>query len=267
MPQTMKPRTIFITGASSGIGGGLARHYAAPGCTLYLSGPDQGRLEQVCQDCHTKGAEAQGLVLCVNDRVKMEQCIRDLDQKTPFDLVIANAGISGGVGDGRDEDPTQVRAIFDTNITGVLNTILPILPAFKTRGKGQLAIVSSLAGFKGLPTAPAYCAAKAAVRVWGEGLRLSLAPHNIRVSVITPGFVVSRMTAVNQFKMPFLMPAEEAARRIARGLEHNQARIAFPWPFVIATQLFSLLPPSLSDWISTRLPAKERATKKEPPVY
>ena len=263
----IRPRTIFITGASGGIGGGLARHYAAPGCTLYLSGRDQDRLEQVCQDCRTKGAEAQGLVLCVNDRTEMEQCIRDLDQKTPLDLVIANAGISGGVGNADDEDPAQVRAIFDTNVTGVLNTILPLLPAFKARGRGQLAIVSSLAGFRGLPTAPAYCATKAAVRVWGEGLRLSLAPYNIRVSVITPGFVVSRMTAVNQFKMPFLMPAEKAARRIARGLERNQARIAFPWPFALATQLFSVLPPSLSDWISIRLPAKEQATKKKPPEY
>ena len=264
MPPTMKPRTIFITGASSGIGASLARHYAAPGCTLYLSGRDQDRLEQVCQDCRTQGAAAQGLVLCVNDRAGMEQCLRALDQKTPLDLVIANAGISGGVGDGHDEDPAQVRAIFDTNVTGVLNTLLPLLPAFKARGRGQLAIVSSLAGFRGLPTAPAYCASKATVRVWGEGLRLSLAPYNIRVSVITPGFVVSRMTAVNQFKMPFLMPAEDAARRIAQGLERNQARIAFPWPLVIATQLFGLLPLRLSDWISTRLPAKERATEKQP---
>ncbi len=262
-----RPRTIFITGASSGIGASLARHYAAPGCTLYLNGRDQGRLEQVCEDCRTKGAVAQHLVLCVNDKTGMEQRIRALDQRTPLDLVIANAGISGGVGSVGDEDPAQVRAIFDTNITGVLNSILPILPAFKARGRGQLAIVSSLAGFKGLPTAPAYCATKAAVRVWGEGLRLSLAPHNIRVSVITPGFVISRMTAVNQFKMPFLMPAEDAARRIARGLERNQARIAFPWPLAIATQLFGLLPPGLSDWISTRLPAKERATKRKPPEY
>ncbi|WP_343559665.1 SDR family NAD(P)-dependent oxidoreductase [Kiloniella sp. b19] len=256
-----KPKIILITGGSSGIGEALALHYAAPGQTLFLTGRDQERLNSVCRACENKGATACGFTVSAGDREAMEQLINELDRQTPLDLVVANAGISGGTGSHSRtpgvENPEQTREILDINVSGVMNTILPAIPLMVSRQQGQLAIVSSLAGFKGLPTAPAYCASKAAVRVWGEGLRLSLARHNIRVSVITPGFVVSRITAVNRFKMPFLMEADEAAGRIASGLERNKSRIAFPWPMYSASLLMSWLPLGLSEWIGKKLPAKD----------
>jgi len=117
--------------------------------------------------------------------------------------------------------------------------------------------MASLAAFRGFPGAPAYCASKAAVRVWGEALRGHLHGSGIAVSVICPGYVRSPMTAVNEFPMPLLMGAERAARIIRRGLERDRARIAFPWRLYAAVRLLSALPPGLTDPLLRRLPEKD----------
>ena len=129
-------------------------------------------------------------------------------------------GISGGTGGAggdpsagpmQGESPAQARQIFDVNLGGVLNTLEPVLPAMLQRGRGQVAIISSLAAFRGWPGAPAYSASKGAVRFYGEALRGALHSSGVEINVVCPGFVVSRMTDVNQFPMPFLMSAEKAA--------------------------------------------------------
>jgi short-subunit dehydrogenase len=130
------------------------------------------------------------------------------------------------------------------------------VPRFTARRRGQFALMSSLASFRGFPGAPAYCASKAALRVWGEALRGDLAPQGVEVSVICPGFVVSRMTAQNKFPMPMLMPTERAVAIIQRGLARNRARIAFPFPLYAAAWLAGLLPPGLTDPLFRRLPKK-----------
>ena len=150
----------------------------------------------------------------------------------------------------------QARRIFAVNLDGVLNTIYPAIAAMRGRGRGQLALMASLAGFRGLPGAPAYCASKAAVRVLGESLRGDLAGQGIAVSVICPGFVRSRMTARNPFPMPFLMDAEPAAALIKRRLARNVGRIAFPWPTAAVTWLLAALPAAWVDGIAARLPRK-----------
>ena len=134
--------------------------------------------------------------------------------------------------------------------------MLPAADAMRTRQAGQIAIMSSLASFRGMPGAPAYCASKAAVRVWGEGLRGQLAKDGIRLSVICPGFVKSRMTAVNDFPMPFLMDARKAARLMAAGLAKDKGRIAYPWPMALGAWLSTTLPDALMDWVGRRMPAK-----------
>ena len=191
----------------------------------------------------------------VKDSEHCNQVILEANEISPLDLVIANAGISGGTGSTGETD-AQVREIMDINIHGVLNTVLPAIEVMKENGRGQIAIMSSLASFKGLPSAPAYCASKAAVRAWGEGLRGDLKKNNIRVSVITPGFVKSGITAVNKFPMPFLMDGIKAAQIIKKGLQQNKPRISFPKPMYLAVLLFSSLPLYLSEFISDRLPKK-----------
>ncbi len=249
------PVSVLITGASSGIGAALALEFAGPGVRLALTGRDQARLSAVAEACRAAGAEPRVATLDVRDGPALAAWITEVDRAAPLDLVIANAGVSAGTG-GNGETESQTRRIFATNLDGVLNTVLPAVAAMRPRGRGQIAIMSSLAAFRGFPGAPAYCAGKAAVRVWGEALRGELHGAGIGVSVICPGYVRSPMTAVNDFPMPLLMDAARAARIIRRGLARNRPRIAFPWPLYAAVWLLSALPPALTDPLLRRLPKK-----------
>ena len=248
-------KSILITGGSSGIGEALARAYAEPGIHLALSGRNAERLEAVAEACRAAGATASTSVLDVVDREAMARWVTEADAAAPLDLVIANAGTSAGTGGG-GEDEAQARRIMAVNLEGVMNTVLPALPQLRVRRRGQIAIISSLSGFRGFPGAPAYCASKAAVRIWGESLRGHLAPEGIAVSVVCPGFVKSRITAANRFPMPFLMEAAPAAAAIRRGLARNKGRITFPWPLTSIVWLLATLPPGLTDRLLRRLPEK-----------
>jgi len=249
------PDSILITGASSGIGEALALAYARPGARLALTGRDATRLAAVARACTMRGAAVDQQVIDVVDRAAMQAMLVARDDATPFDLVIANAGIAAGVEHG-PESEAQLRAITEINVNGVINTLAPLLPRLIARRCGQIALVSSLAGFRGFAGAPAYCASKAWERVYGESLRIELAAYGIGVSVICPGFVRSRITAANPFPMPFLMDAERAARIIQRGLAANRGRIAFPWPMAAVVWLIAALPARLSDALLGRLPRK-----------
>ena len=250
-----EPRSILITGASSGIGEGLARLYARPGVALIVTGRDEARLAAVAEACRSHGATVLAQAVDVTDAKAMQAFIARAEAAAPLELVIANAGISAGTGFS-GESPEQARRIFAANLDGVLNTVLPALPFLRARRRGQVALMSSLASFRGFPGAPAYCASKAAVRVWGEGLRPLLAAEGIGVTVICPGFVTTRMTQGNRFPMPFVMDASRAARVIADGLAANRARIAFPLPMRLGTWLLAGLPPALTDPALRRLPPK-----------
>lgn len=249
------PTHILITGASSGIGEALALAYAGPGITLALTGRDAARLAAVAAACRDKGATVAETLTDVTDRDGLASWIYAQDDRLPIELVIANAGISAGTGGGVETE-AQTRSIFATNLDGVLNSIHPLIPRMVARGRGQIALMSSLASFRGMAGAAAYCGSKAAVRVYGEALRGDLAPRGVGVSVICPGFVVSRMTAVNRFPMPFLMTADRAAHIIRTGLARNRGRIAFPWPTYAVSWLLGVLPPGLVDMILSRAPRK-----------
>lgn len=250
-----KPKTIIITGASSGIGEALAYTYADKGISLYLTGRNEERLQIVAQACEEKGASVYSKVIDVTDRQGMQAW---LDEIGTIDLVIANAGISGGTSGVMAGEPlSQAREIFDVNLTGVLNTIESVLNDMIERGKGQIAIMSSLAGYRGWPTAPAYSASKGAVRFYGEALRGSIKRTGVEVNVICPGFVTSRMTDQNDFSMPFKMNADKAAQIIKNGLEKNKGRIAFPFPVLFVSWFLSILPDCLAQRLMAGFPAKK----------
>jgi short-subunit dehydrogenase len=251
------PRSILITGGSSGIGEALALAYASPGVSLALTGRDAGRLGAVATACRARGASIETALIDVADGDAMERWIATIDRATPIDLVIANAGRGGGGTKGNAlHTNEQMRGVFAVNVNGVLNTVLPLIPKFVERRRGQIALISSLVSFRGVPGSTGYSASKAAVRMWGEGLRGDLHCFGVEVSVVCPGFVRSRMTAKKKFRMPLLLTAERAAEIIKQGLERNRGRIAFPLPLYLLAWFLGGLPPLLTD------PLFRRAAKK-----
>lgn len=246
---------ILITGASSGIGAALVKIYAAPDVRLALHGRSTERLAEVAKIAEGQGAKISLSTGDVADAERMAAWVADMDRIAPLTLVIANAGISGGTS-GLGDDQKQVEWIFAVNLHGVLNTITPAAALMAKRGKGQIAIMSSLAGFRGFGGSGAYGASKAAVRIYGEALRADLKPHGVKVNVICPGFIKTPMTDVNGFTMPFLMDAPRAARIIRDGLKQDRPRIAFPWRMFMLVRLLALLPLDLIIRLTRNRPKK-----------
>ena len=193
----------------------------------------------------------------MTDAAALAAWIAESDRNAPLDLVIANAGISAGSGGG-GESADQAHRIVAVNVDGVIDTAFPAIERMRGRRRGQIAVMASLAGFRGMPGAPAYCASKAAIRSWGEGLRSEVRGDGIEVSVICPGFVRSRMTDGNPYPMPLRMDAERAAAIIRRGLARNRARIAFPFALYVLAWAFAALPAWLSDRLLQGLPKRWR---------
>lgn len=249
---------VLITGASSGLGRALAEACARPGTVLHLSGRNAARLEEAAASCRARGAEVRPMVVDVCDAAAMEAWIAGAGR---LDLVIANAGISAGTG-GTTEPVAQTRRIFETNVTGVLNTALPAIEAMAAQApgpdglRGRVAVIASLAAFVAAPGAPTYCATKAAVQRWAEALDASERRRGIRLHAVCPGYVRTPMTARNAFSMPFLMDAEEAARRTLSGIARGRVRIAYPWPTYTGARLLGALPIGLRAWFFNRMPAK-----------
>lgn len=251
------PNVILITGASSGIGAALAQNYAERGVKLLLTGRDPARLAHIEQLCRAKGAAVKTSAIPVTDGARLrEQLLAWYDQE-PIDLVIANAGISGGGLIRHADHQSRFEDVMATNVNGTLNTILPLIGRMQQRRRGQIALMSSLAGYRGLPNAAAYSASKVAVRALAEALRPVLRRDGIHVSVIHPGFIKTPLTDVNHFWMPFLMSADKASRKIREGLEKDRAQIAFPWPMVWLSRLIAFLPNCWTDKLLARGPRKD----------
>ena len=253
--QNISPKHILITGASSGLGAALARHYAPSGAMLSLQGRHKKRLDEVADSCRAMGASVNIGKLDVTDSKGLEGWIAEIDSLLPVDLVIANAGISAGTGGGL-EGVEHVRTLFATNIDGVINTVHALSDKMAARGSGQIALVSSLAGVRALPSCPAYSASKACVRYYAEGLRGAMKKTGVKVNVICPGYIKTPMTDINPYPMPFLMSAEKAAGIIARGLAKNKPRIAFPLRLYLPLWWLSCLSPRITNPFFDRLPAK-----------
>ncbi|MEM1385494.1 MAG: SDR family NAD(P)-dependent oxidoreductase [Pseudomonadota bacterium] len=250
--------SVVITGASSGIGRALAEALAAPERRLLLLGRDMERLEAVTALCRAQGAVAEPVVADVVDGSALATVLAAFEAKAPVDLVIANAGISAGLGPDRSPEPPGIaRKIMRANVEGVLNTVEPLLPGMLARGEGQIALMSSIAALRPQPDLPSYSASKAAVRAYGIALRGWLRPRGIAVSVICPGFVTSPMSARHRGAKPWEMPAEPAAALILRGLARRRAFISFPWPLVLLSWLDNRFLPA---WLSDRMVAMFAAT-------
>jgi len=247
---------VFLTGASSGIGEALARNYAAAGATLGLAARRQDRLAKL-------SAELPGEHLCypldVADATALRTAATDFIARHGCpDIVIANAGVSvGTLADAADDLPAFHR-VFQTNVMGMAQTFQPYIAAMKARGSGRLVGIASVAGIRGLPGAGAYSASKAASIAYLESLRVELRGSGVKVVTIVPGYIATPMTAVNSYPMPFILAADEAARRFVRAIERGTSYAVIPWQMGVVAKLMRLLPNPVFDAIFARGGRKPR---------
>jgi short-subunit dehydrogenase len=241
---------IVITGASSGIGEALARHYAAGEAVLGLisrRGTDglPGRIVSYPLD--------------ITDEPALAAAAQDFIRRFgPPDLVIANAGIASGT-DGADlRDVAKLKKMLDVNVAGLAATLAAFAPAMREAGRGTLAGIASVAGFRGLAGNGAYCASKSAAIKWMESLRAELYGSGVSVVCVCPGYIDTPMTRVNRFRMPFLLSADDAARRIARAIAARRRLAVIPWQMALVSLALRAMPGWLYDRLASRAPRKPR---------
>ncbi|MBF0612470.1 MAG: SDR family NAD(P)-dependent oxidoreductase [Magnetococcales bacterium] len=245
-----KPESILITGATGAIGSALAREYAAPGVQLILHGRNPVLLDQLAVACRQQGARVETCTLDLRDVASVHRWAGHLAATMPPDLLIANAGMNISIGSrGEGECWEGSEALLAINLRSTVALVDGLLPAMRAKGRGQIALISSLAGYFGLPVTPSYCASKAALKAYGEAWRGWLAGENIEVNVVMPGYITSAMCQAMPGPKLFVWPPQKAARAIRRGLEKNQARISFPFPLNLGTWALAVLPAQLSQFI------------------
>lgn len=248
--------TVFITGASSGIGEALVRQYAAQGATLGLVARRGDKLAALA-------ASLDVPVLClvadVADPAAMANAAAQFMQAHGApDIVIANAGISVGTLTEAAEDTDPFHRVFATNVFGLVHTFQPFLAAMQQRGSGTLVGIASVAGIRGLPGAGAYSASKSAAITYLESLRVELRGSGVKVVTIAPGYIDTPMTAVNTYAMPFMIPADVAAQRFARAIARGCCYTVIPWQMGIVAKLMRLLPNCVYDWLASKAGRKPR---------
>lgn len=250
-------REIWITGATGAIGSALAQEYAQADVRLTLLGQKRERLEEVARICRSKGAKVETVELNVRDTQALRQWAHTTAQSAPPDLLIANAGVNINISEELEgEHWEDMQRLLDVNVYATMGLVNAVLPRMRERRQGQIALVSSLAAYHGLPLTPSYSASKAAIKAYGEGLRGWLAAEGVRVNVIMPGYVSSPMCDAMPGPKPFLWQPERAARYIRRKLAANAARISFPFPLNYGTWWLAVLPAAISQhilrWIGYR---------------
>lgn len=254
-------KRVFITGASSGLGEALAREYASRGARLGLLARREASLQQIVDSLPNPSLHAIYPV-DVNDSSALRAAVADFVQRMGgVDIVIANAGISYGTLTERRADLDVFERIIRTNLIATATTFAPFIDSMKAQAAAgerglRLVGIASVAGIRGLPGAEAYSASKAAVISYCESLRIELRRHGIRVVTIAPGYIDTPMTQVNDYPMPFLLPAERFAQRASRVIDAGRSYAVIPWPMRGVSWLLRLLPNWLYDALFARAPYK-----------
>lgn len=247
---------VFITGASSGLGLALAKHYSTQGHTVGLVARRVDRLESLAKQLP---GSVHIYVVDVRDRQALHAAAKNfLSKVSRIDIVIANAGVSAGTLTECDEDFEVFKDIFDINVLAMVATFEPFVPIMARQAQGTLVGIASVAGVRGLPGAGAYSASKSAVTTYCESLRLELKPRGVDVVTIAPGYVKSEMTVKNPYSMPFLLDTDEFARRAAKAIAAKRRYAVIPWQMAIVARLMRLLPPWLYDRFAINAPRKPR---------
>ena len=255
--QVSEEKIAFITGASSGFGRGLALRFARQGYALGLAARRVEMLDALADEIRAFGGKV-GVYPCdVADRENLLSAIRQCEAELgPIDLMIANAGVSTHAHP-EELDSREVERVMKINFLGAVTATEGVLKGMLERGRGQVVVVSSLAGFQGLVLHGSYCASKAAMNGFFESLRLDVAKQGVDVTIITPGFVKTEMTARSPYPMPFLMELDPALDIMVRGILKKKRLVKFPMPLSTVAWWFRVIPRGLFDWLVTRVMAKK----------
>jgi short-subunit dehydrogenase len=251
---------VFITGASSGLGAALATHYAQQGATLALVGRNQARLAQL-RDSLPNATQHHIYLLDVNDNTALQVAAQDFMAAVGVvNIVIASAGISVGTLTEDLADLEVFARVMHTNVNATVATFAPFIPHMRTHGReSRLVGIASVAGIRGLPGAAAYSASKAAVISYCESLRVELRDSGIKVVTIAPGYIDTPMTQINEYTMPFLMPADQFAERAARAIQNGSSYQVIPWQMGGVAKLLRALPNFIYDYLFANAPRKARS--------
>jgi NADP-dependent 3-hydroxy acid dehydrogenase YdfG len=243
-------RTALVTGASSGIGQGLAEWLARRDVQVFAAARRMPELEQLAARHPGRITPVQ---LDVADTEATIAKVRELDDACGgLDLVIANAGV-GPLTDGRRLEWRDVAQVIDVNVAGAAATVSAVLPRMVERGRGHIVGISSIAAARGLPKGAAYSASKAFLTTYLEGLRVDLAGTGVRVTTVAPGFIRTPSTEGATHPMPFIVGLDAAVERIGRGIERGAPVVTFPWPLVLSTGLLKFLPRRVYDVVARRM--------------
>ena len=249
---------VFITGASSGIGAALAKAYAARGAKLGLAARRETDLQRIADSLP---CESIVIAADVRDNASMQgAATRFIERFGVPDVVIANAGVSHGTATARSEDLATFEEVMDINVLGMVRTFQPFLAGMISAGNGALAGIASVAGFRGLPGSGAYSASKAAAISYLESLRVELRGSGVSVTTICPGYIATPMTARNPYRMPFMMPAEQAAKKMISAIDDRKSFVVMPWQMAIIGKIMRVLPNCLYDTLAAKSGRKPRKT-------
>ena len=250
--NSFQDKVVMITGASSGIGRGLAVELARRGAKVGLVARRADTLEEVVREIEAVGSKALALPADVQSEESVRAAADTLRAGFgPIDVLIANAGI-GPTRDAAQLSAAEVAGVINVNVIGASNSVAAVIPEMVARGSGQLVVISSLAAYRGLPRSAAYCASKAAVSAFFESLRLDLHPRGIDVTIIHPGFIKTPLTADRAVEMPFLMELDDAVKKMVRAIEKRRKRYSFPWQLATLVRAGMIMPIFMYDQISRR---------------
>ena len=245
-------KNIFITGASSGIGEYVAYEYAKQGATIGLAARRKKALEKVSAKCEELGVKPIIYEVDVSDQLVTKNAIDDFIAKAGgIDIVIANAGISGKV-NLDNGDSTEINKMLSTNILGVANTVVPTLPTMIKQQSGKVVVISSIAGFRGLPGRSSYSASKVAVRFMANSWRSSFIKDGISVTTICPGFIDTDMTSSHKYKMPFLMNVDIFAEKMVNAIEKKKKTYVAPWQWRFVIPLIKAVPEWFLNFVASK---------------
>ena len=253
-----KDKVVLLTGASSGIGEGIAIALAKRGAILGLLARRESLLKELAQKCESAGGTARTLACDVTDAEAVQKAAGTLREEFGhIDILIANAGIGGNNKETRDLQPEAVGAIIDINLMGAVNSVHAVLPQMLERGSGHLVAVSSLAGFRGLPKSAAYSASKAGMTAFFESARLDVQQKGVDVTIIQPGFIRTPLTEGRTNNMPFLMELNDAIPNFLNAIERKKKFAAFPWQLATIVRLGKIMPAWLYDRVAGRASYRE----------